>query len=166
MKKLFTRWGFLFPALVFVALALATSAEASVKAASIQGIRLDPQLRWPGDLRSGQVIIDTEKAHEIVLKLNRGDCPPNALCRELDKGDVEIRLPLKERHQDPCGALIYKGAVVQADGGREELTIIDNTDALCTVHTLKTEVRYRKVSGFPALEAEVSLGADTLVSNR
>jgi hypothetical protein len=162
MKSTISRWAFLFPALIFIACALATQAQAASLGAQLQLTKIDPGLQWPGDLRSGQVVINTQDK-EIILKLARGtDCPANAFCRETEQGDVEIRLPLAERHTDPCGAVVYTGLRHDSNGAQEKLTVFDNAALSCFIRKPKTEVLYVKSSTMPSQKSEAYMKADKL----
>lgn len=163
MKSILIRWAFMIPSLLLVgALFYSASAHSQTLTAQIQTLEFDPSLGLPGDLRSGLVIIQKE-TQELIVRLSRGThCPTNALCRDLNPEDIEIKLPLIEMFQNGCGSKIYKASLMNAEGAKQELTVVDNSRLKCMILRPQTEVILKTSSTLPALQTESYLDASQL----
>lgn len=160
MKSILIRWAFMIPSLLLVgALFYSASAHSQTLTAQIQTLELDPSLGLPGDLRTGLVTVQKE-TQELIVRLSRGThCPTNALCRDLNPEDIEIKLPLIEMFQTGCGSKIYKASLMNAEGAKQELTVIDNSRLKCTILRPQTEVILKTSSTIPALQTESYMDA-------
>lgn len=163
VKLILIRWAFMIPSLLLVgALFFSAQAHSQTLQAQIHTLELDPSLGLPGDLRSGLVIVQKE-TEQLIVRLSRGShCPTNALCRDLNPEDVEIKLPLIEMSQNGCGSKIYKASLMNAEGAKQELTVVDNSRMKCMVLRPQTEVILKTTSTLPALQTESYLGAAQL----
>ena len=165
MKSTFKHVLFLFPVLMMFFALTATSAIANSLSAQIQpqGMIIDPSLQWPGDLRGGQVVINTNNP-EITLHLGTThDCAGNVFCGAHSDGQIEFHVHLKTKTQNPCGAVIYKGETRENET-LSTVTVIDNSNLRCFMLKPQTEIILEKSSEQPFLKSEVYFQATKLAT--
>ncbi|MFN7727804.1 MAG: hypothetical protein ACK5P7_01470 [Bdellovibrio sp.] len=163
MKTILIRWAFLIPSVLLVgAFFFSVQAHSQTLSANLVAVELDPSLGLPGDLRSGQIIIQKE-TQQLIIRLSRGNqCPSNAICRDLALDDVEIKLPMIEMSQTACGSKIYKASIMDIDGATQELTVFDNSRMKCMMLRAQTEVVLKTSSLSPISQTKSYLNAETL----
>ena len=163
MKTILIRWTVLMPSMLLItAFFFSVQAPAQTLSANLEAFELDPSLGLPGDLRSGQIIIQKE-SRQLIIRLSRGNlCPINAICRDLGLAEIEIKLPMIEISQNACGSKIYKASIVAIDGATKELTVFDNSRMKCMMRRAQTEVVLKTSSLSPISQTESFLNAETL----
>ena len=160
MTRTLARIGFLFPALILLAFLFSSHAHAGNLSADIRTLRIDPNLRWPGDLTNGQILILDHK--EIVLKLGHGSpCPANAFCRPMDDQDLEIRMPVTERFEDSCGSVTLTATRIE-NGLSEKLSVTDNSHLTCFIRKPATEIKFERSMSRPFQESGAFFKAEQM----